>query len=619
MATQDPTGLSEPNSYYFRNGSNVLVPRSLADVRSDLGVGLTSQQIFYGSSTPGTTVNETITIPAWAKTYRFRIHGSGAGGSSGAVQPTTTTAVSGGSSGAAGFFLDVEGLVSGLTALGSNTINLSLGAPGAGGAASTTAAANVGQSGNDTTLTINSVVVARASRGAAPSNATTAGNNSNRQGGNAGLNGLNSGTGAGASGLFSNTFNVAGSGGSGAGIAASGGANAGGAGSRGATLERDPTEVIPSGGAISGGNGGDAVAVLVAGVPVPGNGPGGGASHVTGGGGRGGDGINGSSGGGGGSCRSGSSGRGGNGGRSFAIIEFFGSAANTIEVISSAPVNFGGRLTCVDNDPIGNNGSGTTLFYEPYLHLQYPSINGDTDQIINREFPSAGLSMDFTGLAANCYDLFLRYNRTTQQTELARVAWTNSTTRGYTPAKVQGLTVFATNTNSNKEYLLVGTVYWNGTQLRNQDRFRWISNLYNLVSQRLNAIESAATWSATTAAGVWEAWGNRSGAPTGGLNNRLEVVSCNGEPIANLSFIARLQAGSGGGAAVRMCLDSTNSNFIGTFVYTILNADVPYPQSCFHPVSIGLHFFQPVQTSVFNTTAVFASDNGCGVVGSYQC
>jgi hypothetical protein len=281
----------------------------------------TSVEVIYGSSTPGTNINQNVTIPTWAKTYRYRIQAAGAGSNSGIVQPTTTTAASGGATGAAGFNLDRWGRIEELTALG-NTIAVSIGSPGAGGAANTTSTYKLGAQGNPATLTIAGTTIANVPGGSGSVSGTSAGSNSLRVGGLAGANGVGSGS-AGNNGGWSNQLNVAASGGSGGGLTTGNSHAVGGSGSRGGTLERNPSEAVATGGTVGGGNGQDAAAVLVNGLPCPGNSPGGGGSNTGTNGGKGGNGINGSSGGGGGSCRSGTAGAGGNGGRGYLIMEFF--------------------------------------------------------------------------------------------------------------------------------------------------------------------------------------------------------------------------------------------------------------------------------------------------------
>lgn len=282
-----------------------------------------SQQIIYGSSTAGTVTNQNITIPSWASQgrYRYRIMGCGAGSQSGIMQPTTTTAASGGATGGAGFYLERSGLVSELSALGS-IIAVSIGAIGVGGLGVTAQTANLGTGGGDTTLTIGATVIARATGGQAVTAANGGGSNGSKIGGTAGMGGVSSST-IGNLGNGSNQLDVAASGGTGGGITTGNIAGTGGSGNRGGTISRTVTEALSTGGANTGGNGANAVEILVMGLPVPGNSPGGGGASITGNGGNGGNGINGSSGGGGGSCRSGTSGAGGNGGRGYLIMEFF--------------------------------------------------------------------------------------------------------------------------------------------------------------------------------------------------------------------------------------------------------------------------------------------------------
>lgn len=309
------------NNYVKCDATGLLLPITIAQIKIDLGVGQQTRQIFSGSSLPtGGITNQNISIPSWANWYRYRLQAPGSGSSSGIVQPTTTTAANGGATGAAGFFLERSGQISELTALGS-TIALAIGAPGAGGAPSTNTTYNLGTSGGDITLTIGSTVIATCRGGQGVTTANTGASNGGRAGGVAGSNGISSST-AGVIGNGSQQLEIAASGGTGGGLTTGNIAAAGGSGSRGGTLQRSVVEALSAGGAI-GTVGNNAVAVLVNGLPCPGNSPGGGGSSNTGNGGKGGDGVNGSSGGGGGSSRTGSSGAGGNGGNGYAIIEFY--------------------------------------------------------------------------------------------------------------------------------------------------------------------------------------------------------------------------------------------------------------------------------------------------------
>ena len=593
------------DTWSFQSG--VWVPRSIANIRSDLGIGQHTQQIVYGSLTPGTTLTENVTIPAWAVSYRLRLHGAGGGGMSGARASVATTAINGGASGAGGYYLDIEGQADELRGMGGSVLVLSMGAVGAGGAGRTVdGAGTAGTAGGDTTAAVNSIVFAAARGGARTTSFSTAATNNVVSGGHPGGSGVTGGNGAGTAATIPITTPSAAGGGAGAGIAASGPFLSGGAGGLGGSFLRNATESAAAGGSSAGGNGTSAVNILVKGLPVPGNGGGGGASQPSGNGGNGGNGANGGGGGGGGAARNGTTGAGGNGGRSWAIVEFFGSDAHRIEV-TAVPISFGGRLTCISGDPVGS-GVGATLFYEPFIHGSYPSIDGSTDTVVLRELPVTSLSLSFTGQPANCYDIFLRYNRTTQQSELSRIAWTNSTTRGYTPARVKGIPVFATNTATNKELTLIGTVYWNGTELRNQDKFRWICNLYNPITTRLQVLESTSFWN-PTAIGVWERWGDRSGNPTGGLNNRTEVVNCLNSSVT-INFTSRMAAGSGGFAGIGVSL---NSNFSAFNAFTTSTSDQPYTITIIESLALGLNLIQPHQMGI-TTNPTFLSNSACGTV-----
>lgn len=327
------------NGDYFSKQGGIWVPRSLANMRSDLGYFQSSLELVEGSADT-TDVVRNITIPTWATTYRFRVQAAGGGGHSGSTA-AAAVAVSGGSSGSAGNYLDISGRVASLPA--GSTLTVTIGGRGLGGVATTTAGGAAGSAGKDSSIRVGSTTVFNIGGGPTPSSLTVPVFNTLKFGGGFGAGGVAGTTTGGSSGVSGGAG--AGSGGAGGGLNSANTPSSGGAGSIGGNVERIVAVTLPAAGvssvSVAGGNGGNAIEDRTAsGNPIPSGGGGGGGASSVAAGGKGGNGAFGGGGGGGGSARTTfNAGGGGDGGRGFAIIEFFGPSAIPISIpaIANAP------------------------------------------------------------------------------------------------------------------------------------------------------------------------------------------------------------------------------------------------------------------------------------------
>ena len=117
---------------------------------------------------------------------------------------------------------------------------------------------------------------------------------------------------------------------------------------------------------------------------------------------------------------------------------------------SAVPVTPQGRLTLTSATPVltGAVTGATAVLYTPYQGNQFPVWNGVS--FVSQAFTEFSQALSDTTLspaaavAASVYDIFGWYNSNTSTMTFSRgPAWTNTTTRGYSLSRVQGVLVNA--------------------------------------------------------------------------------------------------------------------------------------------------------------------------------
>jgi hypothetical protein len=209
------------------------------------------------------------------------------------------------------------------------------------------------------------------------------------------------------------------------------------------------------------------------------------------------------------------------------------------------------------------------------------------------------------------YELFLFWNNGIPI--LSAFAWGSNNARGAASALVKqdGYAVKATD----PRYLSVGSFYINLIgSLEMSGKRCLISNRYNRVSRRLAALEAFNSWNATVAS-TWEPWGNRSGSPTGGLLNRLEIINCITTDVISLFFNSHIQGASSVTGYAGIAQNSTTVAD-GAIMVNSSTFDNTSLLSKNYNGSLGYSFYQALQQSFGGSSAVFGSYGSRGLEGS---
>jgi hypothetical protein len=347
-------------------GSGLVLPATIADLRTDLGTGRREYSVF---TTPGSF---NLNIPTWMADndlVTLEACGGGASGGSGGSIATTTIACTGGSGGTGGCFNRTTFTAGFLRSLGSSVLALVV---GAGGAAVAGAAAGAngatGNNGNDSTITVNGTVVNRATGGKAGRAGQNSGSSAPAVSHTVPFSGLFGGasqasSATGGNGLSggSSTAEAPGGGSTAGGLTSSNTASPGSTGGYGAMNVRNVVEAAPTG---------NATGLFVPGstpqIPYPGNG-GGSSGGSTGTSIPGGNGIFGGGGSGSGAGRTGS-GISGKGGDGYIVITFQGSQAPIPTVFS---VDYQDGSVKPTTRKLGGTLQQGDRWYSPTLRIEF--------------------------------------------------------------------------------------------------------------------------------------------------------------------------------------------------------------------------------------------------------
>lgn len=153
-----------------------------------------------------------------------------------------------------------------------------------------------------------------------------------------------------------------------------------------------------------------------------------------------------------------------------------------------------GRLTATTAVPVttGDVSGATAIFYTPYTGNHVALYTG-TNWIVDT-FTEITISVT-TCTASKPFDVFLFDNATAVNAEI--LAWTNDTTRATALVRQDGILV---KTGAlTRRY--IGSFYCNASGGQTDDTAvkRWLYNYYNRVQRPMQRIESANTWTYTTA------------------------------------------------------------------------------------------------------------------------
>lgn len=163
-----------------------------------------------------------------------------------------------------------------------------------------------------------------------------------------------------------------------------------------------------------------------------------------------------------------------------------------------------GRITLTSGTPIlSSSTTSTSIYFTPYNGnlITLPLLPTGSQNQSSVTIPFAETSLSLSGLSANAvYDLFGYYNAGILA--LAKVVWTNSTTRATALSYVNGFLVSSANNN----YLYLGSFAINSTGGQcswvpnGNESASWVGsgiwNQFNRISQTFSIESAVATWGA---------------------------------------------------------------------------------------------------------------------------
>jgi hypothetical protein len=171
-------------------------------------------------------------------------------------------------------------------------------------------------------------------------------------------------------------------------------------------------------------------------------------------------------------------------------------------ILAGIPVAFltpGGRLTTESGVPVStlDRTAQGTLYYTPFIHNNIYTYTGSAWQA--KVFSEISLSLTIT--SGKNYDVFI--NSGANALSLSS-AWTNDTTRADALGTQDGVTVLG----SDHSKLWLGSIRASGTNVTEDSRGgtvsqvggkRFVWNTYNQVARTILAIDTAASWTYSTA------------------------------------------------------------------------------------------------------------------------
>jgi hypothetical protein len=266
----------------------------------------------------------------------------------------------------------------------------------------------------------------------------------------------------------------------------------------------------------------------------------------------------------------------------------------------------GGRLTLSTGVPVTTSdvtGAGT-LYYAIYTHNRIRIFDGTRWKY----YAFAERSLALTLTADKNYDVFIYDNSGTLTLELS-AAWTNDTTRADALTTQDGVYVKDGATSR----LWLGTIRASGTDVTEDSgnntpgsapARRFVSNFYNRVARPLKLIESADSWTYSTA--TIRSWNNSA-------NNRAELVLCSAEIDATLDFRGILTQDSSNVVVLAVGVDSTSA--LSGISATYAGASSGAAHGMYHGFpGLGRHFLQCLERGGTSGTTTFFGDGGAATV-----
>ena len=272
----------------------------------------------------------------------------------------------------------------------------------------------------------------------------------------------------------------------------------------------------------------------------------------------------------------------------------------------------GGRLTLSSSNPTGDGSNTTLLYYLPYVHSLVPLWNAAANAWEYRSIPDSGISINRVGDNPRNADIYATFNDALPGgLGIDIQSWASDTTRAIPRSRKSGIQILTYNSGDQPIKTLLGTIRMIGAngnaKMYDTDGKRFVSNAYNRVRKRLLLLEGTATWNVTL--NSWTNWNNNSA-------NRLEVVSCDADPVFDVGLKVRAAGNPntylGSGIAV--------DNVVSPEVYTFgLAGDTNLITLFTRPIGIGYHYLAPLLMSTAGTAVTVYGGVDTTFFGTWDC
>jgi hypothetical protein len=257
----------------------------------------------------------------------------------------------------------------------------------------------------------------------------------------------------------------------------------------------------------------------------------------------------------------------------------------------------GGRLTLASGDPVPLTDMSGPVYYTPYLHDVILLFDG-TRWVMTQFAETALAALPVTNNVN--YDIFGFLSGSVLALE--SLAWTDGTNRA-TAVTVQDGRYCK---SGDRTRLYLGTVRVAAGAVVDDVTRRFVFNAYNRVQRKFKKLESATSWTYTTA--VFRPFNNS-------LLNRVEAVFGLSGDLAHLVVATLSQSDVVGTRVVGLGVDSTSVNTYDVAGSATL-ASFIIPQShTFYPVVAGYHYFQALESGAGSGTQTWYGNNQYGIAG----
>jgi len=266
-----------------------------------------------------------------------------------------------------------------------------------------------------------------------------------------------------------------------------------------------------------------------------------------------------------------------------------------------------GRLTLSSTLPVttADFNNITSLYYLPYLGNHVSLYSGSAWQ--DYTLGSSGLTLSLSGLAVNCYDVYLDWN--SGSPVLGLIAWANTTTRSVTLNQQDN--IYYVGSFNTRRYL--GTIYCNNVgQCTDAAALRGVWNYANRINRHLLKIPAAANWTYTTVS-TWRQAG-------GDAANQVAVVIGLDEDSLIVKAEGTCQVLGGAQYANAIGLDSASTPVSGSIGVTPYNASSSTFQAGLSAaysghVGIGYHYLTWLEYTAVtaSSTPYVAGTTGFGL------